>query len=157
MLKHIFLLKMTDFITYSVQHAIYQFIGTSHMLFVCPSEQRLHYLSYPALLSVYPSHIHKILVITSALPFFRTFMNYLCPHWMDTVKRNINLRILGTRCVGKLTLMIMCILMGEFRNINPLTAVSRSSGYKLFVTRYRQPAFRIEHYMQNGAVNRCSG
>ena len=43
------------------------------------------------------------------------------------------------------------------RHFNPLTAVSRSSGYKLFVTRYRQPAFRIEHYMQNGAVNRCSG
>ena len=40
---------------------------------------------------------------------------------------------------------------------NPLTAISRSSGYKLFVTRCRQPAFRIEHYMQNGAVNRCSG
>ena len=41
--------------------------------------------------------------------------------------------------------------------VNPLTAISRSSGYKLFVTRCRKPAFRIEHYMQNGAVNRCSG
>ena len=40
---------------------------------------------------------------------------------------------------------------------NPLTAVSRSSGYKLFVTRYRQPAFRIEHYMQKRAVSRCYG
>ena len=40
---------------------------------------------------------------------------------------------------------------------NPLTTISRSSGYKLFVTRYRQPAFRIEHYMQKRAVSRCSG
>ena len=41
--------------------------------------------------------------------------------------------------------------------INPLTAISRGSGYKLFVTRYRQPAFRIEHYMQKRAVSRCYG
>ena len=43
------------------------------------------------------------------------------------------------------------------RSFNPLTAVSRGSGYKLFVTRYRQPAFRIEHYMQKRAVSRCYG
>ena len=40
---------------------------------------------------------------------------------------------------------------------NPLTAVSRGSGYKLFVTRYRPPVFRIEHYMQKRAVSRCYG
>ena len=32
--------------------------------------------------------------------------------------------------------------------IYPLTAVSRGSGYKFFVTMYSQPAIRIEHYMQ---------
>ena len=47
---------------------------------------------------------------------------------------------------------ITCML-----GFNPLTAVSRGSGYKLFVTRYRQPAFRIEHYMQKRAVSRCYG
>ena len=40
---------------------------------------------------------------------------------------------------------------------NPLTAVSRGSGYKFFVTLYGEPAIRIEHYMQKRAVSRRSG
>ena len=45
-------------------------------------------------------------------------------------------------------------LVGRF---NPLTDVSRGSGYKFFVTLYGQPAVRIEHYMQKRAVSRRSG
>ena len=41
--------------------------------------------------------------------------------------------------------------------LNPLTAVSRGSRYKFFVTLYGQPAIRIEHCMQKRAVSRRSG
>ena len=41
--------------------------------------------------------------------------------------------------------------------VNPLTAVSRRSGYKFFVTMYGQPAVRIESYMKKRAVSRWSG
>ena len=41
--------------------------------------------------------------------------------------------------------------------LNPLTAVSRGSGYKFFVTLHHEPAIRIEHYMQNGADSRRPG
>ena len=41
--------------------------------------------------------------------------------------------------------------------VNSLTAVSRGSGYKFFVTMYHQPGIRIEHYMQIGAVSRGPG
>ena len=40
---------------------------------------------------------------------------------------------------------------------NPLTAVSRGSGYKFFVTLYGEPVIRIEHYMQKLAVSRWPG
>ena len=40
---------------------------------------------------------------------------------------------------------------------NPLTAVSRGSGYKFFVTMCHQPGIRLEHYMQIGTVSRGPG
>ena len=40
---------------------------------------------------------------------------------------------------------------------NPLTVVTRGSGYKFFVTLYHEPAVRIEHYMQNWAASRRPG
>ena len=34
------------------------------------------------------------------------------------------------------------------RDLNPLTAAIRGSGYKFFVTLHHEPAVRIEHYLQ---------
>ena len=45
----------------------------------------------------------------------------------------------------------------HWSTLNPLTAVSRGSGYKFFVTLYHEPAVRIEHYMQNWAASRWPG
>ena len=45
---------------------------------------------------------------------------------------NTSSRVLSTACIQMPAPII-----------NPLTTISRSSGYKLFVTRYRQPAFRL--------------
>ena len=45
----------------------------------------------------------------------------------------------------------------ESAALNPLTDVSRGSGYNFFVTLYGEPAVRIEHYMQKRAVSRRPG
>ena len=77
--------------------------------------------------------------------------------------RPLNVRLLATLCTEMaadhehLLLHTEVRWLSRGRILNPLTAISRSSGYKLFVTRYRQPAFRIEHYMQKRAVSRCYG
>ena len=58
-------------------------------------------------------------------------------------------------------LVIVCTLPAtlagcecSFSKLNPLTAISRGSGCKFFVTLYHEPVVRIEHYMQNGADSR---
>ena len=84
-----------------------------------------------------------------------------CIVWLFLCHFVHHLGICNPICVKLLQLMCAVITHNSAKKwslyVNPLTAISRSSGYKLFVTRCRQPAFRIEHYMQNGAVNRCSG
>ena len=52
---------------------------------------------------------------------------------------------------------VICDSNGYYCTLNSLTAVSRGSGYKFFVTMYHQPGIRTEHYMQNGAISRGPG
>ena len=49
------------------------------------------------------------------------------------------------------------IVMFWSSSLNPLTAVSRRAGYTFFVTMYREPAGRLEWYMQIRPVSRRAG
>ena len=85
----------------------------------------------------------------------KTFYHRLAISMRKIIIFDFQFNSLQTVCRQALKLKKIIIIFKT--NVNPLTAVSRWAGYKFFVTMYREPAGRLECYMQIRTASRRAG